>query len=57
MPQPTRDTAQFADGDVHHRIADGRFGPHGIEQCVFGHQAIGMRHQGVQHLEGFRRRG
>jgi hypothetical protein len=46
-------SAQLADGDAHHGIADGSLGPDSVEQRVFRHQAVGMGHQVVQHIEGF----
>jgi hypothetical protein len=47
--------AQRTNGDTYHGIAHSGLGPDGVEQFVFGHQAVRVRHQVVQHSEGFGR--
>ena len=49
--------AQLANGDAHHRITHRRLGPDSVEQGVFGHQAVRMSHQVVQHIEALRCQG
>ena len=38
-------------------VADGRLGPHGLEQLVLGHHAVGMKRQEAQHGKGLHPKG
>jgi hypothetical protein len=49
--------AQRTDSHAYHAITHSGLGPDSVEQLVFGHQAIRVRHQVVQHGENFRRQG
>jgi hypothetical protein len=50
----TQGSAQLANGDTNHGIAHGGLGSDGVQEFVFGDQAVWVRHQVVQHGKGFR---
>ena len=45
--------AEGTNGDAHHGITHGSLGPDRVEQFVFRHQAVRVRHQVVQHGKDF----
>src|SRR5262245_19018735 len=51
---PQRST-QLTDGHAHYHIADGRLGPDGVQQGIFGHQAFRVADQIMQHVKSFGR--
>ena len=57
LPGIVQRLAQRANGHAHNRIAHGSLRPDSIQQLVFGHQTVRVRHQVGQHVERFGRQG